>query len=102
MKPVLPEEAKQGTEASVVEDVVALLQALNSDMELTPETLLKVLTTEQTRKLIGVSQRTWWRMAKELDLPIKTRISQKRVSHRVLHILQWLEARRVKGQVKGT
>ena len=77
-------------------DLKALLDALNArpGAGMTPELLLKVLSTPATINLIGVSPRTWARMHGEGDVPVKTQISEGRVGYRVLHVLEWLEARR--------
>jgi predicted DNA-binding transcriptional regulator AlpA len=59
------------------------------------EALLKVLSTKQTREYVGVSDRTWERLAATGDIPTKTRLSQNRIGHRICDIIEWLEKRRM-------
>jgi predicted DNA-binding transcriptional regulator AlpA len=56
--------------------------------------LLRVLSRRQTIELVGVSEKTWERLEAVGDIPIKTRLSQGRVGHRLDHIKEWLDARR--------
>jgi predicted DNA-binding transcriptional regulator AlpA len=56
--------------------------------------LLRVLNRRQTVELVGVSEKTWERLEAVGDIPIKTRLSQGRVGHRLDHIKEWLDARR--------
>jgi predicted DNA-binding transcriptional regulator AlpA len=57
--------------------------------------LLRVLTRRQTIALVGLSEKTWERLEAAGDTPIKTRLSQGRVGHRLDHIKQWLDARQI-------
>jgi predicted DNA-binding transcriptional regulator AlpA len=59
------------------------------------EALIRVLTKQQTREYVGVSERTWQRLEAVGDIPTKTRLSQNRVGHRLCHIIEWLDARQM-------
>jgi predicted DNA-binding transcriptional regulator AlpA len=61
------------------------------------EALVKVLSRNQTREYLNLSERTWQRMEAAGDVPTKTQLSEGRVGHRICHIIEWLEARRVVG-----
>ena len=57
--------------------------------------LLRVLNRHQTLELLGLSEKTWERLDAAGDTPIKTRLSQGRVGHRLDHIKEWLDARQI-------
>jgi predicted DNA-binding transcriptional regulator AlpA len=74
-----------------VEDVLA------KQTERNLSELLRVLSRRQTIELVGVSEKTWERLEAVGDIPIKTKLSQGRVGHRLDHIKQWLDARQIGG-----
>jgi predicted DNA-binding transcriptional regulator AlpA len=55
---------------------------------------IRVLSKEQAIHTLGVSKRTFDRLAALGDLPTKTRLSANRIGYRVCDIKQWLDARR--------
>lgn len=56
---------------------------------------VRVLSKSETKKLVGISDRTWDRMEARGDTPRVTQISERRVGYRVIDIEAWLDARRV-------
>jgi predicted DNA-binding transcriptional regulator AlpA len=55
---------------------------------------IRVLSKEQAIIALGVSKRTFDRLASLGDLPVKTRLSANRVGYRVSDIKEWLDRRR--------
>jgi predicted DNA-binding transcriptional regulator AlpA len=62
--------------------------------------LIRVLTRSETIKAVGVSEKTWERLEALGDVPTKTRLSQGRVGYRLVHIKEWLDARRETSTVR--
>jgi len=56
--------------------------------------LVRVLTRPETIKAVGVSEKTWERLEALGDVPTKTRLFQGRVGYRLVHVKEWLDARR--------
>jgi predicted DNA-binding transcriptional regulator AlpA len=56
--------------------------------------IVRVLNRAETIRMVGLSDRTWDRLAAAGDTPPKTRISQGRIGYRVSDIREWLDRRR--------
>jgi predicted DNA-binding transcriptional regulator AlpA len=55
---------------------------------------VRVLSKPEALKMVGVSDRTWWRMEQRGETPPKTQISPNRIGYRLIDIMSWLDQRR--------
>jgi predicted DNA-binding transcriptional regulator AlpA len=55
---------------------------------------IRVVDEPTALQLLGLSPRTWDRLRAAGDLPIKTRLSTRRVGYRLSDLRAWLDARR--------
>jgi predicted DNA-binding transcriptional regulator AlpA len=60
-----------------------------------PLGLTRVLSRAETRKEVGLSDRTWDRLEAAGDTPPITMLSPNRVGYRLIDVAKWLDARRV-------
>ena len=62
---------------------------------------VRVLTKPEALKVVGLSDRTWYRMEQRGETPPKTQISPNRIGYRLLDIMKWLDQRRRGGERNG-
>jgi hypothetical protein len=66
------------------------------DTNLSGLDLVRVVNKPTAVKAAGVSPRTWDRMEANGETPPITRISERRIGYRLLDLMAWLDARRVR------
>jgi hypothetical protein len=56
--------------------------------------LLRVVDEATAIRITGVSPRTWDRLRARGDIPVVTRLSERRLGFRLVDLKTWLDARR--------